>query len=234
MGKKKKSLDPSKDSPLYKVKSIASLNGDFLKKVVWPDKAPSILVDFPPVQLKKGRFPNPRLGRGYKVHFNFYSAKAKKTVPSPIPAKTGISAREPASLAEARRVSRAAFNSYVRRFADKLYPGFREGQPIYEKEYLPKSKSLIVFKGPKPCGFFSLYPYKRRTGEKCEHMTWCDIFAPLSSSEKNCAKGLVAEWIRRVLKKNLSVGLESHEKEWVGFFEQFGMATTRAVVYRKK
>jgi hypothetical protein len=96
----------------------------------------------------------------------------------------------------------------------------------YETQYLPKTRSLIMFKKGKPVALYSLFEYSDK-GRIIDIVAWHCPFVRLSSAEVRSVWHQASLWMNSVSKYRLEVGLDYFDKASFRFFAGLGFNVDR-------
>ena len=151
---------------------------------------------------------------------------AGKAVPA-----VGIESRPPKNFAELKRVNRLAHRAYLKEWGTKVGGFFLTDSKKYETQYLPKTRSLIMFKKGKPVALYSLFKYKEK-GRMIDVVTWHNPFVRLSPAEVRSAWHQASSWMNSASKDRLVVGLDHFDKASVRFFAGLGFNIDRIRIVR--
>jgi len=223
----------AKSGPVYRVKSMSMITQPRIETMDWAADAPWLSICFKPAPLRRGRVPKFKISSGYNPVLWCSSVKSLQVTAQPVMAE-GISSRLPENLAELKKVYHQGYLSYVKEWGKKLGPAFIKNAAKYEADYLPKSKSLIVFRHGAPCGLFSHVAYTDIFKKKYAHITWHNLLPGLSAAEKRAARYQAALWLKKTVKKPVSVTLDLFEKESYDFFAGLGLVASRLLLERRK
>ena len=179
------------------------------------------LADLPPVKIPADSLL--RLGCSAAGKKPGYSAKA-------VPA-AGIESRAPRNFAELKKVNRIAHRVYLKAWGAKVGGFFLISSKEYETKYLPKTRSLIMFRKGRPVALYSLLKYSER-GKVTDIVTWHNPFVRLTPAEVRSVWHQAACWMNSAAKYRLGVGLDYFDKASLRFFSGLGFRVNRIRIVR--
>jgi len=229
--KKTKQTDVT-GGPVYKIGVPRRIDAALLDSLDIPKEAKSVRI-----MLKKlvplGKFPQIGLPGRYMARLACNSAgKNVKYVGKAVPA-AGLEARPPEDKAELKRAYRLARKEYVSAWKGKLCGYVLSSLDEFEKKYLPKARTLIVFRDGKQVGVYILLKSKDTDGKPRDLVAWHNPVRGLSAAERRSFWYQGAVWLNKTAKFPLVVGLDSFDKESLKFFADLGFKSNRIKIERK-
>jgi hypothetical protein len=214
------------EGQVYRIPPPKRVDLALLKSFDWPKDASSLRLELKtPVLL--GKLADVKVPSRYWVRLSCYSAgKGLKYSGKAVPA-AGIEARLPKNFAELKRVNVMAHNKFRQAWGKRMSKGFWADSKAYERDYLPKTKSLIMFRKGKPAAFYSLLEYQPPKGKKYSLVAWHNPLGRLSPAERRSVWHQASLWLSKTAKHQLGVGLDGFDKESIEFFSRLGFRVTR-------
>lgn len=213
------------ERPVYKAAAPRRVDAAFMKSFEWPAGADGIAIDMKaPVPLAK--LQSVACPPGHSLRLGCHSdGKGVKYAVKNVPA-AGIETRPPKNFSELKRVHALARNSYYKTWAGRMYKNFKKDMSGYEKDLLAKTNSLIVLKGGRPAGLFSLCDGKQK-GKPFNLVAWHNLLPGLSAAERRSAFHQAALWMRECSDRPYAVGLDGFDKASIAFFAGLGFKVWR-------
>lgn len=143
----------------------------------------------------------------------------------------GIESRAPRNFAELKMVNRLAHHAYLKEWGAELGGFFLTEGDKYEKKYLPKTRSLIMFRKGKPVALYSLLKYSEK-GRTIDIVTWHNPFVRLTPAEVRSVWHQASSWMNSDAKYRLEVGLDYFDKASLRFFSGLGFTVDRIRIVR--
>lgn len=215
---------------VHKIAAPKRIDAAMLKKYGWPWDEPSVRFEFNK-DLKLAKFPPVSVPAGSLLRLGCASAGEKigykgKAVPA-----AGIEARPPRNFAELKRVNRLAHHDYLKSWGKKVGGFYLTELKRYETKYLPKTRSIIMFRGGKPVALYSLLKFKEK-GKWVDIATWHCPFASLSAKELRSVSHQAAAWMDSEASHRVIVGLDYFDKGSIRFFAALGFKVPRIRIVR--
>lgn len=215
---------------IYKIAVPRRIDKTLMTAYGWSADEPSVRFEFKKI-LKLSKLPPVKIPAGCLLRLGV-SAPGKKLGYSgkAVPA-AGIESRPPRNFAELKKVNRLAHRAYLKEWGTKVGGFFLSSAKEYETRYLPKTRSLIMFKKGKPVSLYSLWKYTKN-GEVVDVVTWHNPFVRLSSAELRSDRHQASCWINSASKGRLAVGLDYFDKASLRFFAGLGFIVDRIRIVR--
>jgi hypothetical protein len=218
---------------LGKINKIAvprRIDAALLKAYGWSEEEPSVRFEFKKT-LKLAKLPPVKIPAGCLLRLGA-SAPGKKLgyAGKAVPA-AGIEARPPRNFAELKRVNRLAHRAYLKEWGTKVGGFFLTDAKKYETEYLPKTRSLIMFRKGKPVALYSLFKYKEKGGV-VDVVAWHCPFVRLAPAEVRSVWHQASSWMNSASNHRLVVGLDDFDKASLRFFSGLGFKIDRIRIVR--
>lgn len=215
---------------IYKIAVPRRIDTALLKAHGWSEEEPSVRFEFKK-PLKLAKFPPAKLPANCLLRLGCSAADKKLGYAGKAVPLAGIEARAPRNFAELKRVSRAAHKDYLKTWGANVGGFFLTAAKKYETKYLPKTRSLIMFRKGKPVALYSLIKYAEK-GRTTDVVAWHKAFAALSAAERRSAAHQAAVWMDSAAKYRLGVGLDYFDKESIRFFSSLGFKVDRIRIVR--
>jgi len=215
---------------IHKIAIPRRIDMALLKAHGWSEDEPSVRFEFkktlklaklPPVKIPANSLL--RIGADAVGKKLGYSGKA-------VPA-AGIESRAPKSFAELKMVNRLAHRAYLKDWGAKVGGFFLTAAKDYETKYLPKTRSLIMFRKGRPVALYSLFKYAEK-GRIVDVVAWHCPFVRLSPAEVRSVWHQASSWMNSASKYRLVVGLDYFDKASVRFFSGLGFIIDRIRIVR--
>lgn len=215
---------------IYKIAVPRRIDKALMTAHGWSEEEPSVRFEFK-TTLKLAKLPPVKIPAGCLLRLGC-SAPGKKLgyAGKAVPA-AGIESRPPKNFAELKRVNRLAHRAYLKEWGTKVGGFFLTAAKKYETQYLPKTRSLIMFKKGKPVALYSLFKSKEK-GRIIDIVAWHCPFVRLSPAEVRSAWHQASCWMNSAAKGRLVVGLDDFDKPSVRFFAGLGFNIDRIRVVR--
>jgi hypothetical protein len=215
---------------IHKIAVPRRIDSAMLKNYGWPEVEPSVRFEFKKT-LKLAKLPPAKLPANTLLRLGCGAAGKKlgykgKAVPA-----AGIEARPPRNFGELKRVNRLAHQVFLKTWGNKVGGFFLTAAKKYETKYLPKTRSLIMFRKGKPVALYSLIKFKEK-GKLIDIAAWHCPFAKLSPAELRSVWHQAASWMESEAKYRVVVGLDHFDKQSIGFFSLLGFNVDRIRVVR--
>lgn len=215
---------------IHKIAVPRRIDAGMLKRYGWPETEPSVRFEFKKT-LKLAKLPPAKLPASALLRLSCGAAGKKLGYKGRAVPAAGIEARPPMNFAELKRVNRLARRDYLKTWGDKIGGFFLTADKKYETKYLPKTRSLIMFRKGKPVALYSLFKYSEN-GKVTDVATWHCPFAKLSPAELRSAWHQAAAWMDSESKFRVVVGLDHFDKQSIRFFSMLGFKVDRLRVAR--
>lgn len=215
---------------IYKVAAPRRIDKAFLLKHGWSEAIPSIRFTFNKV-MKLSKFPPAKVPAGCLLRLGCSSPARKLGYSGRAVPAAGITARPPENFSELKRVYRAAHAAYLKAWGDRVGGFFLTALEKYERVYLPKTRSLIMFRGSRPVALYSLIKYPEK-GKARDLVAWHNPFVALSAAERRSCAHQAAAWMNEASDRRLAVGLDHFDKDSIKFFSMLGFNVDRIRVVR--
>lgn len=196
----------------------------------WSEDEPSVRFEFNKM-LKLAKLPPVKIPANCLLRLGCSAAGKKLGYSSKAVPAAGIESRTPKSLAELKRVNRLAHRAYLKAWRAKGGGFFLTDAKGYETKYLPKTRSLIMFRKGKPVALYSLLKYAEK-GRITDIVTWHCPFVPLSPAEVRSVWHQASSWMDSASKFRLGVGLDYFDKASLRFFSGLGFKVDRIRIVR--
>lgn len=196
----------------------------------WSKHEPSVRFEFKKT-LKLGKLPPVKIPANCLLRLSCSAAGKKLGYSGKAAPVAGIESREARNFAELKRVNRLANRAYLKEWGAKLGGFFLTEGDKYEKKYLPKTRSLIMFKKGKPVALYSLLRYPEK-GRIIDIVTWHNPFVRLTPAEVRSVWHQASSWMNSAAKYRLAVGLDYFDKASLRFFSGLGFIVDRIRIVR--
>lgn len=215
---------------IYKIAVPRRIDVALLTAHGWSKDEPSVRFEFKKT-LKLARLPPVKIPANCLLRLGCSAAGKKLGYSGTAVPAAGIESRTPKSFAELKRVNRLAHRAYLKEWGAKVGGFFLTESDKYEKKYLPKTRSLIMFRKGKPVALYSLLKYAEK-GRTTDIVTWHCPFVRLSPAEVRSVWHQASSWMDSVSKCRLGVGLDYFDKASLRFFSSLGFKVDRIRIVR--
>lgn len=196
----------------------------------WSKDEPSARFEFRKA-LKLAKFPPVKIPANCLLRLSCSAAGKKLGYSGKAVPVAGIESREARNFAELKRVNRLANRAYLKEWGAKLGGFYLTEGKKYEKKYLPKTRSLIMFRKGNPVALYSLLKYADKGGT-INIVTWHNPFVRLAPSEVRSIWHQASSWMNSAAKYRLAVGLDYFDKASIRFFSGLGFIVDRMRIIR--
>jgi len=210
---------------IHKIEIPRRIDMALMRAYGWSKDEPSVRFEFKKT-LTLAKLPPVKIPANCLLRFGCSAAETKLGYAGKAVPLAGIEARPPKNFAELKRVNLAARRAYYKAWGAKAGGFFLTAAKKYEREYLPKTRSLIMFRKGKPVALYSLYKYSDH-GKPVDVVTWHNPFVRLSPAEARSVRHQASSWLSSAAKCRLGVGLDYFDKESLRFFAGLGFKIDR-------
>lgn len=217
---------------IHKIAVPRRIDVALLRAHGWTEDTPSIRFEFKKA-LRLAKLPPVKIPVNSLLRLGCSAAGKKLGYKGKAVPLAGIEARPPIDLTELKRVNRAAHLAYLKAWGKKVGGFFLTAAKKYETKYLPKTRSLIMFKKGKPVALYSLLVYREK-GRVTDIAAWHCPFVKLSAKELRSVRHQASVWMDSSAKARLSVGLDYFDKGSLKFFAGLGFNIDRIRVVNLK